>query len=151
MVESVQSPGQRVAQTAPLLTVEDLTFGYTGQTLLYNVQASVQSGEMVGLLGPNGSGKTTLLRLLSGVLRPQRGHILLDGRELAAWGRRGIAQRIAVVPQELQVPFAFTVEQMVALGRTPVVSVFGTRTSRDREIVREAMHVAEVDGLAERV
>jgi len=151
MVESVQSPGQRVAQTAPLLTVEDLTFGYTGQTLLYNVQASVQSGEMVGLLGPNGSGKTTLLRLLSGVLRPQRGHILLDGRELAAWGRRGIAQRIAVVPQELQVPFAFTVEQMVALGRTPFVSVFGTRTSRDREIVREAMHVAEVDGLAERV
>lgn len=130
---------------------EDLTFSYNQQPLLSDVQVRVKYGEMVGLLGPNGSGKTTLLRLLSGLLRAQKGHILLDGRELAAWGRRGIAQRVAVVPQELQVPFAFTVEQMVMLGRTPYIRLFGTRTRRDAEIVREAMQSAEVVGLAERV
>lgn len=138
-------------QIDSLLQVENLTFGYTERALLYGVQMHVRGGEMVGLLGPNGSGKTTLLRLLSGVLRPQQGRILLDGRELTTWGRRGIAQRIAVVPQELQVPFAFTVEQMVALGRTPFINLFGSRTRRDHEIVRDAMLAAEVEALAERI
>src|SRR6266851_5221248 len=148
MVDLSHSTSQPEIRTAPLLSVEDLTFGYADQTLFYGVQMRVQSGEMVGLLGPNGSGKTTLLRLLSGILRPKQGRITLDGRELAGWGRRGIAQRVAVVPQELQVPFAFTVEQMVALGRTPFISLWGSRTSRDREIVCEAMKLAEVEQLA---
>lgn len=151
MVEKTEPVKQSRAEASPLLQLENLAFGYSDQTLLYEVQMQIKSGEMVGLLGPNGSGKTTLLRLLSGILQPQQGKILLDGRELAAWGRRGIAQRVAVVPQELQVPFAFTVEQMVALGRTPFIALFGNRTSRDRQIVRDAMRLAEVDLLAERI
>src|SRR5437763_16092469 len=110
---------------AALLSVEGLTFGYEQQLFLYNVHLQVHSGEMVGLLGPNGSGKTTLLRLMSGVLRPQQGKILLEGRDLQEWGRRTIAQRIAVVPQELHMPFAFTVEHMVSLGRTPFINFLG--------------------------
>src|SRR5579872_4041763 len=102
-----------------LLAMQGITFGYDRQPLLYDVHFQVRAGEMVGLLGPNGSGKTTLLRLVSGILRPQQGRILLEGRDLQTWGRRGIARRIAVVPQELHVPFAFTVEEMVSLGRTP--------------------------------
>ncbi len=151
MVDSVDLVGAQKPQATALLRVEDLAFAYPGQTLFDGVRIHVQSGEMVGLLGPNGSGKTTLLRLLSGILRPQQGRIILDGRELRAWGRRGIAQRVAVVPQELQVPFAFTVEQMVTLGRTPFISLFGNRTARDHAIVREAMSLAEVDRLAKRV
>jgi iron complex transport system ATP-binding protein len=135
----------------PLIKIENLSFGYSGQALLYALEASVQRGEMVGLLGPNGSGKTTLLKLLSGVLRPQQGRILLEGRDLVAWGRREVARRIAVVPQELQVPFAFTVEQLVALGRTPFIGPFGTRSNKDRQIVREAMQIAEVEMLAGRI
>src|SRR6185312_9025295 len=151
MVEKTERVKQSRAEASPLLLLENLAFGYSDQTLLYEVQMQIKSGEMVGLLGPNGSGKTTLLRLLSGILQPQQGKIVLDGRELATWGRRGIAQRVAVVPQELQVPFAFTVEQMVALGRTPFIALFGNRTSRDRQIVRDAMRLAEVDLLAERI
>lgn len=151
MVDTTDAPGQPEARATQLLRVEDLAFSYTTQTLLYGVQMAVNSGEMVGLLGPNGSGKTTLLRLLSGVLSPSQGRIILDGRELSGWGRRGIAQRVAVVPQELQVPFAFTVEQMVTLGRTPFVSLFGNRSARDRALVREAMRLAEVERLAKRV
>ncbi len=153
MVKLSQSPNahQPNASLTPFIQVKDLTFGYDKQPLFYSIQARVERGEMVGLLGPNGSGKTTLLRLLSGLLRAPEGRILLDGRDLATLGRRGIAQQIAVVPQELQVPFAFTVEQMVALGRTPYINLFGTRTNRDHEIVREAMEAAEVVVLAERV
>lgn len=153
MVEHIQHEAieQPPANAQPFLEITDLTFGYTAFPLLYGVQVSIGQGEMVGLLGPNGSGKTTLLRLVSGLLRPRQGRILLEGRELANWGRRGLARRVAVVPQELQVPFAFTVEHMVSLGRTPFVSLFGARSRHDHEIVRDALRVADVDGLAERV
>jgi iron complex transport system ATP-binding protein len=139
-------------EATPLIQMQSIIFGYGQQPLLYDVSLRIDAGEMVGLLGPNGSGKTTLLRLLSGVLRPQQGTILLEGRDLQAWGRRGAAQRIAVVPQELHVPFAFTVEHMVSLGRMPFVnSFFGSLTRHDQEIVQNAMDIAEVSPLAWRI
>ncbi|HEX6477277.1 MAG TPA: ABC transporter ATP-binding protein [Ktedonobacteraceae bacterium] len=136
---------------SPLLQIEGITFGYDRQPLLYDIHMQVHEGEMVGLLGPNGSGKTTLLRLISGVLRPQQGMILLEGRDLQDWGRRSIARRIAFVPQELHVPFAFTVEQMVSLGRTPFINLLGTRSKHDMGIVQEAMQSTEIISLAGRI
>ena len=133
-----------------LLDVAGLTFGYAKQPLLYAVHLQVRAGEMLGLLGPNGSGKTTLLRLISGVIRPQQGKVFLEGRDLQQWGRRGAARRIAVVPQELHVPFAFTVEDMVGLGRTPFVNFLGSQTKHDQSIVLEAMQAASIDTLAPR-
>src|SRR5579863_350330 len=138
----------------PLLQLIGVTFGYGGSTrqpLLYDVNLQVQAGEMVGLLGPNGSGKTTLLRLMSGVLRPQQGKVLLENRDLRQWGRRGAAQHIAVVPQELHMPFAFTVEDMVSLGRTPFISFLGSQGKHDAQIVQQAMDAAEIIPLAQRV
>ena len=133
-----------------LLDVAGLTFGYAKQPLLYAVHLQVRAGEMLGLLGPNGSGKTTLLRLISGVLRPQQGKVFLEGRDLQQWGRRGAARHIAVVPQELHMPFAFTVEHMVGLGRTPFVNFLGSQTKHDQSIVQEAMQAAGIDTLAPR-
>src|SRR5438034_596836 len=122
-----------------LLEVRGITFGYGHQPLFYDVYLQVRAGEMVGLLGPNGAGKTTLLRLLSGVLSPQQGQVLLGGHDLRQWGRRGAARLIAVVPQELHVPFAFTVEHMVSLGRTPFISLFGLQTNHDQAIIQQGI------------
>lgn len=144
MVDEVQT-------TTPLLEVRGVTFGYERSPLLYDVHMQVAGGEMVGLLGPNGSGKTTLLRLLSGVLQPQQGAVLLEGRDLRQWGRRNAARHIAVVPQELHMPFAFTVEQMVSLGRTPFSNFLGSAGRDDREIVQDAMRAADSASLAGRV
>jgi iron complex transport system ATP-binding protein len=147
MVENmmVNSPDE----SSPLLQMQKVAFGYNQGALLYDVSVAVRTGEMVGLLGPNGSGKTTLLRLLSGVLQPKQGEVLLEGRELRTWGRRQIAQRIAVVPQELHMPFSFTVEHMVGLGRTPFITSFwGSQTLHDQEIVQDAMQAAGVMSLA---
>lgn len=137
---------------APLLQMQEVAFGYNQQALLYDISLGIHPGEMVGLLGPNGSGKTTLLRLLSGVLQPERGKVLLEGRALQSWGRRQVAQRIAVVPQEIHMPFSFTVEHMVGLGRTPFTTSFGaSSTSHDQDIVQDAMDVAGVTSLAKHV
>ncbi len=137
---------------APVLQVRDVTFGYDAQPLFYTVALQVQPGEMVGLLGPNGSGKTTLLRLMSGFLQPQQGQILLEERDLKQWGRKKVAQRIALVPQELHVPFAFTVEHMVSLGRTPfITSFFGSHSRQDQVIMQDAIDAAGVGAMADRI
>jgi iron complex transport system ATP-binding protein len=135
-----------------VLQVQEVTFGYGSRPLFYHVSLQVRRGEMIGLLGPNGSGKTTLLRLMSGFLQPQQGHIVLEGRDLSRWGRKKVAQRIAVVPQALHVPFAFTVEHMVSLGRTPFVTAFfGSPTHQDQVIVQDAIEAAGIGPLANRI
>ncbi|HLX59267.1 MAG TPA: ABC transporter ATP-binding protein, partial [Ktedonobacteraceae bacterium] len=135
----------------PLLELRGVTFGYDRQPLLYDVHFQVRAGEMVGLLGPNGSGKTTLLRLVSGALRPQEGAVVLDGRDARAWGRRELARRVAVVPQEMHVPFAFSVEELVSLGRTPYQHLLGSNTREDQRIVGGALQAADIGGLARRI
>jgi len=131
--------------------MQGITFGYNRQPLLYDVHFQVGAGEMVGLLGPNGSGKTTLLRLISGVLRPQQGTVVLNGRDARAWGRREMARRVAVVPQEMHVPFAFSVEELVSLGRTPYQRLLGSSTKEDQRIVHNAMQAADIEQLAGRI
>src|SRR5207244_6104527 len=90
-------------------------------------------------------------RLLSGVLSSEQGQVLLEGRERRQLGGRASAQHIAAVPQELHVPFAFTVEHMVSLGRTPFISLLGSQTKHDLAIIQQGMSAAEVTLLAGRV
>lgn len=152
MVKRIHTGLDEQRNEAPLLDVRAVSFSYGNTSLLCDISLEVASGEMLGLLGPNGSGKTTLLRLLSGTLRAQQGEIVLEGRSMHSWGRRAVAQRIAVVPQELHVPFAFSVEHLVGLGRTPFIDSFwGTFSKRDWNIVRDAMQATGIVPLAQRV
>ncbi len=153
MVDNNENVGTQfiASDTTPLLDMQGITFGYNRQPLLYDVHFQARAGEMVGLLGPNGSGKTTLLRLISGVLRPQQGVVMLDGRDARAWGRREVARRVAVVPQEMHVPFAFSVEELVSLGRTPYQRWLGSNTKEDQDIVRVALQAADIETLAGRI
>jgi iron complex transport system ATP-binding protein len=104
----------------------------------------------MGLIGPNGSGKTTLLRVLSGLMAPRRGHVYLDGRNIREFSRREIARRVAVVPQELAMPFAFSAYEMVMMGRTPHVRPILGAGPRDRQVVTEKMELTATSVLAER-
>src|SRR5579885_703746 len=134
-----------------LLQLDALAFGYGSQPLFVETSLAIASGEMVGLLGPNGAGKTTLLRLAIGALRPQRGRALLGGRDLRHLSRREVARRIAVVPQEFSTPFAFTVRELVSLGRTPYLSFLGTESRADWRAIEEALEATGTASLANRV
>jgi branched-chain amino acid transport system permease protein len=74
------------------LTVEGATKDFAGLRALENVSVSVRPGEIVGLIGPNGSGKTTLLNLISGVLSPSAGRVLIDGADATQWPAHKVAQ-----------------------------------------------------------
>ena len=124
-------------------------YEYVG-LVLRGVSLELGAGELVGLIGPNGSGKTTLLRVLSGLLAPSRGKVYLDGQDLCAFDRRQVAQRVAVVPQELVIPFAFSAYEMVMMGRTPHVRPILGAGPRDRQVVVEKMELTATSALAER-
>jgi iron complex transport system ATP-binding protein len=88
-----------------------------GRTILGPASIEIGSGEMTALIGPNGSGKSTLLRLFAGLWRPDEGEALLDGKNIHSRPRKEIARRIAFVPQDTQIDFAFTVAEILAMGR----------------------------------
>ena len=105
--------------TEPILALRGVSAGYGARTVLHDVDLDIAAGEWVAIVGPNGAGKSTLLRLITGLLVPTRGDILVAGRSLARMDREEVARRIAVVPQPSSLPFSASVEAVVALGRLP--------------------------------
>src|SRR5690348_5689809 len=101
-----------------MIAANGVYFSYPGSpgNVLDHVSMQVGQGDIVGLLGPNGSGKTTLLRILAGMLTPSAGSTTIAGSPVASLSRRELARRIAVVPQETQSAFDFTVLDIVLMG-----------------------------------
>ena len=132
------------------IKVQHLSFSYSDGFALSDIELSIEAGEMVGLIGPNGSGKTTLLKLISGILHPQKGDIYIDGQSVARLNRRAVARMMAVVPQQFNIPFAFTAREVVMLGRTPFARAFSEGGERDQRMSECAMRTTGIDELGER-
>ena len=101
-----------------MLQTRSLRYAIGEQALVDEASLDVKPGSLTVVVGPNGAGKTTLVRLLSGELRPTTGELTLDGRSMRKIPAPELALRRAVVPQAAQLTFAFTVEEVVLLGRT---------------------------------
>ena len=130
--------------------LEHVFFAYSDGLVLQDANLSIKEGELVGLIGPNGSGKTTLLKVISGVLYPTQGEIQLDGFSLRRLKRKKVAQRIAMVPQQFHMPFAFKVEEVVMLGRTPFLRMLSEERKKELDIVNQAMEVVGIKPLGQR-
>ncbi|MBW7881676.1 MAG: ABC transporter ATP-binding protein [Caldilineaceae bacterium] len=89
------------------------------RTVLEGVSLVLQSGELVGLIGPNGVGKTTLLRALNRLLPLSRGQVLLNGRDIWRHTPRATARHIGRVPQSAESVWPYSVEDVVRQGRYP--------------------------------
>jgi len=139
---------------APLVEFVDVGFAYAraerdGRAFaLDGVSFGIAAGEVFGVVGPNSAGKTTLLRLLTRVLAPARGAVLLDGRPVNTLGRSELARAVAVVPQDMPRPFPFTVEELALMGRYPHGPSRFFEDADDRAIAREAMAATDVVALA---
>lgn len=132
------------------LKIENLSYSYGSEQAVSGVSLHVNRGEFVGLIGPNGCGKSTLLKNIYRVLTPDAGSMELDGENLLKMKRRESARRMAVVCQENETPFHFTVEEIVAMGRTPHKGMFETDNGEDKKIVRHALEHVGMQHLAGR-
>jgi iron complex transport system ATP-binding protein len=134
-----------------LLSFEAVSFSYGDRQIIKDVEFHIERGSCTALIGPNGGGKTTLLRLAAGLLRPSAGRVLFDGAELETRTHRDIAQQIALVPQSLEIPFSFTVQQIVEQGRTPYLGLFGGLGTRDRHAIERAVELTGIGPLRHRI
>ncbi|MEH2921378.1 heme ABC transporter ATP-binding protein [Samsonia erythrinae] len=101
------------------LIARHLRLQRNGHSLTDDVSLELHGGEIVAIIGPNGAGKSTLLRLLTGYLTPDEGECLLAGRPLSDWQPGALAKTRAVMRQHSDIAFAFSVQDIVAMGRTP--------------------------------
>ncbi|WP_049971027.1 ATP-binding cassette domain-containing protein [Haladaptatus cibarius] len=109
-----------------MIRIEDVSVTLGDSRVLDNVDARVPDGTFVGLVGPNGAGKTTLLRAMNGVLSPDSGRVLVDGDSIAALSSKAASRKVATVPQDTTLSFDFDVRDVVAMGRNPYRSRFGS-------------------------
>jgi iron complex transport system ATP-binding protein len=129
----------------------DVSFSYGDRDVLDHLSLQLSPGERVAVIGPNGAGKTTLLKVMGGVLRASAGSVQLEGADVAGIPRRQMARLVAMVPQELVIPFSFTVRELVELGRTAHISLFGGFDAADHHAIEHALEVTDSTCLASRV
>ncbi len=121
------------------LEVRDLEFRYRERPVLDGASLEIGEGEVFGILGPNGCGKTTLLKNLNRNLRPSAGSVIIDGQDVSEMAKKDIAQMVAAVPQANEIRFAFTVREIVAMGRMPFQRYFEGESGFDMQIVDQAL------------
>jgi iron complex transport system ATP-binding protein len=134
-----------------LLRVSGVHFNYQVQSVLRQATFDLEEGSCSALIGTNGVGKTTLLRIASGVLRPASGSVILCGRPMETIPLREVARSVALVPQQLELPFEFTVQQVVEQGRTPYIGRLRGPGRSDRMAVDRALDLADVSSLRHRI
>jgi iron complex transport system ATP-binding protein len=117
---------------------------------LAGVSLAVESGELVAIVGPNGSGKTTLLRTMLGLERPQEGRVALDGRDLAGYSRRELAESIGALPQREEPAFPLTVRETLLLGRWSRLGPVAPVGPDDERAMSEALARCDVTGFEDR-
>ncbi len=136
---------------SPILEAQKISGGYGDRPIVHDICLSLQSGEWLSLVGANGSGKSTLLRLVSRILAPTQGVVFLDGKAIHQQPAKQVAQKLALLPQQQTIPEGLTVEQLVALGRTPHQDWWQWELSQtDRDVVKRAIGQTQLQDYADR-
>jgi len=129
-----------------VVAVDSVSFSYRELKVLKDVTMNTKKGEILCLLGPNGSGKSTPLKCILGVLKPQKGRIIINGGEISSFNQLELAKLIGYVPQMVEQTFPLTVFETILIGRLPHLG--WTPKQSDVEAVRYAMRLLGIENLA---
>lgn len=133
-----------------VIEARNIKYRYSKDLVLNEFNLKVEQNEIVGIIGPNGSGKTTVIKLLSRVLYPESGTIMLFGRNIASMKQKEIAKIVAVVPQGTSIAFPFTVREVVLMGRSPHLGLLQIERESDLKIVDHSLALTDSLGIADR-
>ena len=131
------------------LSVQNLSVDLGGQPIVRDVSLDFQAGGIVGLIGPNGAGKSTLLKALLGLV-PSRGKVVYDGKPLPEIDRHTLAHLTSYLPQDREIAWPLSVENVVALGRTPHLSTLSRLGTEDQAEIERAIALTDIAHLRNR-
>lgn len=134
----------------PFIEVENISFGYTRETVLSDISFAIGEGDVVTLLGPNGCGKSTLIKIMLGLLRPAEGRVFFNGRDIRQMSSKALARNIAYVPQLHKSSFPYAVLDVVLMGRIPYKPFFFRYSKADLGIASDALDRLSISHLAHR-
>ena len=117
-----------------MIEVKNLLYKVKGKIILNNIDIKFPEKKFIGIIGPNGAGKSTLLKNIYGIYTPNKGEIFIDGENIKNISKKERAKKIAVLAQEDNSQFDFTIEQIVEMGRYPYKNIFEDYSDKDREI-----------------
>ncbi len=129
------------------MEMKGLSCGYNGHAVIENINITIGSKEMWCVLGANGVGKTTFFKSALRLLNPVKGEIILNDISIDKWNRKELAKQIAYVPQNHVPPFAFTVKEVIAMGRNPHQQGMGRLGPEDKRAVEEAIELLGIGDL----
>ena len=132
------------------IQVSGIKFKYGYRQVLDEVSLNIEQGKFISILGPNGSGKSTLLKVISSVLKPSEGVVLIESMDLRNLTKKAVSERISVVPQNTSLEFDFKVFDVVLMGRYPHISKLKGESKKDIEIAKDAMRYTNVSHLSDR-
>jgi len=130
------------------LTINKLSFNYTGVQVLKDVEMEVELGQMLSIVGPNGSGKSTLLKCINRILKTKQNTVLIDGKDASKLNLKEVSRIMGYVPQSSTSTFPYTVFDVVLMGRKPYVR--WSLSDRDNDIVADMLDFLGISHLAMR-
>lgn len=133
-----------------LLAAQGLSVGHGRRVVAAGISFTLETGQVLSLLGPNGGGKTTLLRTLLGLIPALAGEVRLDAAPLASLSRREVAHRLAYVPQAAPGGFAYAAREVVAMGRAARLPLLAAPGARDLALAEAALDRLGISHLADR-
>ena len=135
-----------------LLDVEDISFRYDDESpfIFEDISFNIDKGDVLSILGTNGTGKTTLLKCLNGINKPDKGEILIKGKNIQNMDFKEISRNIGYIPQGHIPTFPFTVEEVVIMGRAPYVNLREYPKKEDIEIADTALKTLNIEYLKDK-
>ncbi|RKD29091.1 ABC transporter ATP-binding protein [Thermohalobacter berrensis] len=125
------------------IKVKSLYFGYGDNHVLKDINFTIKKGDFVSIIGPNGSGKSTLLKNIANILKPEKGIIEVDGKNIIDYSVKELAKKIALVPQDTHIAYEFNVFDIVLMGRNPYLKRFERETDKDFQIAKESLKLTD--------
>lgn len=131
----------------PAILAHNLAIGYGTKVVGTGISFALHANEVLCLLGPNGSGKSTLFKTVMGLIPAKGGDLSIMNKAMPDWTRRGLARHVAYVPQAHDGVFAFTVEEMVLMGRTARIGPYAVPGVHDRDIAYRCLQRLDIQHL----
>lgn len=121
------------------IVIKNLSYSYGEKNVLKNIDLSFSKGNFYSVIGPNGSGKSTFIKNISKIIVPKYGSVFVDDQDICSFNNKELAKIMAVIPQDIQIDYDFTVFDIVMMGRSPYKRRFEDFNMEDTKIVEKYM------------